>query len=338
MKRSIDQQLNRVTAAGASGVFDVVIVLGAGLVGALTAVLAAACAKRVIVVDRDRVSETTTVVPPYELSDVGKAKAAVLAASLKRRFRHLGGGRCAGLFMDARGLGGGFWRAACSVGNVLVVAALDDRSTTSQVCARTRAAGLPTVVAQVGARSAEVVALQADPGSACYACLGLPDAEARPCLGGEVSEPTISTPDLGALCAAVAVAQGRQLLGGGTHSAMDTRLSFAGDLGLHSMVAEVPRAAHCPRHTPAGVTCVVRSTLSTKHNFAQLVRELGDDKAVWFPKALPPVTRDLAEARVPLWRLGVEAWPILHCEVQGRSVEVELAGDRQRLGLAQVLD
>ena len=332
-----DIQLSRIVSVGADAAFDLLIVAGAGLVGSQAAVLGAPCAERIMIVDDDEVTVTTTVLAPYGRRHLRMPKSRVMARRLERSFSHLRG-RCEGLNVDARILGEGFWRAASRLGRALLIGCLDNFESTAAVATMARKAGIPAVIASVGRDSAEVIAIPADPEQACYSCMGLSGDESRPCLGRrEAAAPTLATPDIGAVSAGTAVMLARQLSAGMITATQDYRIVLRQDVGVRADAASVQRAAGCPFHREADRP-IVESGMDTSHTWAQVAGSLGDPGATLVPGDLPPVTAGAPEGRVPLQDLGIPMWAVVECTTGGERISLELAGDRSRLGLSRLME
>ena len=220
-------QLKRVESAGAAFVFDLAIMAGLGLVGSFALQIIAPCTRRLVVIDDDQVSETSTILAPYSMRDVGKDKAEAAARFLRKRFIHLRGrNRAVGLSIDIRTLGEGFWRAAARLGKVVLFSCLDNVGSVDYAARMARNAGIPSVAMQVGPSGAEALAFPADSQEACFACLGLAPGTSRPCLGvrRQEAQPTISTPAAGAASASIGFDLARRLVSGQLGQACDERL------------------------------------------------------------------------------------------------------------------
>lgn len=341
MKASAESQLKRVESAGAAVIFDLAIVAGLGLVGSFALQLIAPCARRLIVIDDDRVSDTSTILAPYSMRDIGRDKAEVAARFLRRRFEHLSGrNRAVGLNVDIRTLGEGFWRAAARLGKVVLFSCLDNVESVDYATRMARNAGIPSVAMQVGPSGAEVLAFPTDRQEACFACLGLTPGPSRPCLGvrRQEAQPTISTPAAGAASASIGFDLARRLVNGQLGQTCDARLSFRPDT-IHFTNAVVRRSATCELHGKPASECEAMAVPFTGLNtWSEIAGAIGDPDAVLYPNEIPPVTTGTPESGVPLAELGVGLWPILHCRANGAPVAMELAGDAGRLGLQRILE
>jgi len=332
------EQLDRVARAGAADSFDLVVVCGLGLIGAFICHFVAPLARRLLCLDFDCVSLTTTVLAPYAPAQVGVPKARAMARFLAEHFKHLRQGQCVGCVLDVTRLGDGLWRAAARFGRVVVIVALDSPAAVAAVTRGARRAGLHCVVATVGPAGAEAIAFRSNGGGASWASLGLAGSPAQPCLEITEDRPrTISTPHVGSVAAALATNLAIRLVKGELDEPRDERMAFGSD-GVHLAAARVEAPAHDEECAQAPVAAPpIVCDLTTEQTFREVAAWLDDPGAVLYPEAHLPVSCEMDEADVPLSQLETPLWPIIRCDVRGKARHLELRGDACDLGVDELL-
>lgn len=339
--RSLKDQLARIKSLGAGGSIGLAVLLGAGLIGVQAALALAASCRRLLVVDKDTVSVTTTLLAPYSAGDVGMPKASTLEKWLADKFDHLEAGRSVvGVNIDLRTLEDGFWNAAALVKRSVAIICIDDPYSAAVAAKRALDAGIPVVAAAVGGFSAQVLAFPPSHETACYWCLGTAGDPARPCLapGPQQAPPTVAVPETSFAAAAAAVSLARRLLDGTLASPCDVRIHL-GSSGPSLLVSEVQRSQGCRMHGTSQVKRAhVAVDCTSKMSWTRIAESIGWADGVLIPPTLPPIPVGAGDSMVPIRDLGYGHWPVLDCERCGTKAAVELRGDARELGLERILE
>ncbi len=335
------EQLQRVEQAGAREAIGAAALLGCGAIGAAAAQLLAASCRKLILVDKDVVSATTTILGPYSQTDIGASKALTLQDWICRKFCHMEAGRSAvGLCLDAAKLGRGFWSTLGSIAGAVVVVCLDHPASVAAAAQQAREAGIPCVAATIGGDSAQVLAFPPSAQLACYWCLGMAGDPARPCLGTASQDvrPTIAVPAAAYAAASLSVSAARQLLNRAITIPTDLRIML-GPNAFSFTVSQIERSSRCSMHTSTGKRGRRVFTCATSDEcWNEITARLGWREATLIPPTLPVVHAGANDASVPIREFGYSLWPVLDCDVAGQQVELELRGDARLLGLEQVLE
>lgn len=287
-------------------------------------------------IDDDDITATTTLLSCYQSNQIGSAKVDAMLEFVRNEFEHL---ETAGINADVRTIGKGFWRAASRMGRVMLIACMDNYESVDYAAGMARSFGIPSVAATVGRDAVEVLVFPADPNEACCRCLGLFGGPAKPCLGRRDEAPaTISTLDIGAISGGTACVLARQLAAGDITHTKDVHLTFRSDVVLHADVSDVARTPSCLCHEKPDAPTIRVSPMTTQHSWSQVAESLGDSQAVLLADALPPIETDTPEAKLPLREIGIPLWPIIDCESGGRRSLLEIAGDKDLLGLTSILE